>query len=132
MTAPAMHSSVVTRLPQGGVSLAKNPDTPIEAAEICHGQDVFWGVQYHPELSLGEIAASTAHQANDVIDQGLARDKSEVGAIAARMRELELMPTRKDIAWQLGLNAEIIRFERRTLEIENFLKAIEAGVLRSS
>lgn len=131
-TAPAMHSSVVTRLPPGGFSLAANPDTPIEAAEIRHGPGVFWGVQYHPELSLAEIAASTAHQADDVIDQGLARDKDEVDALAARMRELELMPTRMDIAWQLGLNAEITLFERRTREIENFLKAVEAGALRSA
>ncbi|MGR3248706.1 MAG: type 1 glutamine amidotransferase [Paracoccus sp. (in: a-proteobacteria)] len=130
-TAPAMHSSVVTRLPPGGFSLAANPDTPIEAAEIRHGQGIFWGVQYHPELALAEVAASTAHQADDVIDQGLARDKGEVDAIAARMRDLEANPARADIAWQLGLNAEIILFERRTREIENFLKAVEAGDLRS-
>lgn len=131
-TAPAMHSSVVTRLPPGGSSLAANPDTPIEAAEIRYSQGIFWGAQYHPELSLGEIAASTAHQADDLIGQGLARDKGEVEAMAARMNDLEIMPTRMDIAWQLGLNAEIILFERRTREISNFLRAIEAGELRSS
>lgn len=47
-TAPALHSSVVTRLPPGGRSLAANSDTPIEAAEIRHGNGTFWGVQYHP------------------------------------------------------------------------------------
>ncbi|MBU2956123.1 gamma-glutamyl-gamma-aminobutyrate hydrolase family protein [Paracoccus sp. 1_MG-2023] len=123
-TAPAMHSSIVTRLPPGGLTLAANPDTPIEAAEIRHGPGIFWGVQYHPELSLDEIAASTAHQADDVIAQGLACDKDEVEAMTARMRELEIMPERADIAWQLGLNAEIIQFERRTREIQNFLNAI--------
>lgn len=128
-TAPAMHSSVVTRLPSGGFSLAANPDTPIEAAEIRHGRGIFWGVQYHPELSLGEIAVSTAHQADDIIKQGLARDQREVRAMAARMQDLDAAPTRTDIAWQLGLNAEIALFERRTREIENFLNAVETGDL---
>ena len=30
--------------------LARNVDTPVEAAEIRHGNGVFWGVQYHPEF----------------------------------------------------------------------------------
>lgn len=123
-TAPAMHSSVVARLPLGGVTLAANPDTPIEAAEIRHEKGVFWGVQYYPELSPGEIAASTAHQAVDVISQGLARDQGQVDAMTARMRDLDAEPTRADIAWQLGLNPEITIFERRIREIENFLKAV--------
>lgn len=129
-TAPAMHSSVVTRLPAGALSLAANPDTPIEAAEIRHGRGTFWGVQYHPELSLSEIAASTVHQAEDVIDQGLARDRRDVEAMAARLRDLDAAPTRVDIAWQLGLNAEIALFDRRMREIANFLNAVQAGALR--
>ena len=128
--APAMHSSVVTRLPPGGTALAANPDTPIEAAEIHHGQGVFWGVQYHPELSLGEIAASTMHQADDIIDQGLARHQRDLRDMTARLRDLDASPTRSDLAWQLGLNAEIAAFERRTLEIANFLDAVDKGLLQ--
>ncbi|WP_378949404.1 type 1 glutamine amidotransferase [Paracoccus sp. R86501] len=129
-TAPAMHSSVVTRLPAGGTNLAANPDTPIEAAEIRHGRGIFWGVQYHPELSLSEIAASTLHQAEDIIDQGLARDRRDLDDMAARLRDLDDAPARVDVAWQLGLNAEISLFERRTREIDNFLNAVEKDILR--
>lgn len=130
-TAPAMHSSVVTALPPGGIVLASNPDTPVEAAEIRHGRGIFWGVQYHPELSLGEIAASTAHQADDVIRQGLARDRDDLQVMIARMWDLDRQPSRRDIAWQLGLNAEIAVFAHRMREIGNFLDGVRSGALRA-
>ena len=68
----------------GGVTLATKPGTPIEAAEIRHGKGIFRGVRYHPDLSLAEIAASTAHQSEDVTEQGLARDQGEVDALTGR------------------------------------------------
>ncbi|MCJ8140890.1 glutamine amidotransferase-related protein [Falsirhodobacter halotolerans] len=125
--APAMHSSVVTRLPPGARLLASNPDTPVEAVEIRHGTGLFWGVQYHPELSLREIAASLCHQGDEVIAQGLAQGPSEVRAMSDRLIALNDQPQRRDLAWQTGLTTEVTLFERRTVEIDNFLRALEAG-----
>ena len=68
----------------GGATLATNPDSPVKAAEIRYEKGIFRGVQYHPELSLAEIAASTAHQSEDVTEQGLARDRGEVDALTGR------------------------------------------------
>lgn len=129
--APARHSSVVILLPPGGCSLAASPDTPIEAVENRHGNSTFWGVQYDPELSLGENAASTAHQANDVFDRGLARNPGKADPMAAQLRDRDAVPTRVGIAWQLDLNGEIALFEHRSCEIESFQKTVVAGVLRS-
>jgi GMP synthase (glutamine-hydrolysing) len=58
--APAIHTDEVERLPEGAVLLAGNGVSAVQAAEIRHGGGVFWGVQYHPELTLGEIAAALA------------------------------------------------------------------------
>ena len=119
--APAMHSSVVERLPPGATLLASNRHTPVEALEIRHGNGVFWGVQYHPEITIGEVAASLRRQSSDLIKEGLALNEDAVDAHAERLEALDRDPGRSDIAWQLGLDAEITDFRRRTLELRNFL-----------
>jgi GMP synthase (glutamine-hydrolysing) len=119
--APAMHSSVVDTLPPGATLLASNRHTPVEALEIQHGNGIFWGVQYHPEITIGEIAASLRRQSSDLIKEGLASDENAVAAHAQRLEDLDRDPNRSDIAWQLGLDAETTDAHRRTLEIRNFL-----------
>jgi len=126
-TAPAMHSSVVTRLPEGAVVLARNAATPIEAVEIRHGNGVFWGVQYHPEITLAEIAASLRRQASELVQEGLAVDKAALEDHARKIEALAQDPCRSDLAWQLGLDQEVTDAARRTLELRNFLKMIFAS-----
>ena len=59
-------------LPDGALRLASNATTEVQAAEIRCGDGVFWGVQYHPEISLFEAAAALRRQADDLVQQGLA------------------------------------------------------------
>ncbi|MBS9721999.1 type 1 glutamine amidotransferase [Tianweitania sp. BSSL-BM11] len=122
--APAMHSSVIKTLPTGSTLLASNRHTPVEALEIRHGNGVFWGVQYHPEITLGEIAASLRRQSEDLVKEGLASDQAAVEAHAQKLEELDRNPKRSDLAWQLGLDPETTDADRRTLELRNFLAFI--------
>ncbi|WP_062017161.1 type 1 glutamine amidotransferase [Aureimonas sp. AU4] len=119
--APAMHSSEVVRLPDGARVLAGTVDTPVEALEIRNGDGVFWGVQYHPELSLEEIAASLRDQSDDLVEEGLAQEPGDVSAYAALVEALGREPERRDLAWRLGLDREVTDTERRRREIRNFL-----------
>lgn len=119
--APAMHSAIVDRLPAGGTCLAGTRHVPNEAAEIRSASGVFWGVQYHPELALGEIADALRGQSSALVDQGLAQDRAAVDRYAGDLDMLEASPGRQDLAWQLGLDAEVIDIRRRRREIENFL-----------
>jgi len=123
-TAPAMHSSMVKTLPHGATRLACNADTPVEAAEIRHGDGVFWGVQYHPELTLAEIAASLRRQSADLIGEGLAADEAALEDHARRLEALDRDPARRDLAWQLGLDDQIADPRLRRTELCNFLDAI--------
>jgi GMP synthase (glutamine-hydrolysing) len=50
--APSVHGDEVEALPDGATLLASNSVTEVQAAEIRLGPGIFWGVQYHPELSL--------------------------------------------------------------------------------
>lgn len=125
--APAIHSDEVEHLPEGATLLAFNEATTVQAAEVRVGEAVFWGVQYHPELTLEEVSAALSRQADTLIQDGLAADKGAVGDYTRRVDALAEAPERIDRAWALGLDAEVADRSRRTRELRNFL-----GSLRTS
>ncbi|MCC2975452.1 type 1 glutamine amidotransferase [Sphingomonas sp. PL-96] len=119
--APAVHTDEVATLPQGARLLASNSVTQVQAAEIRHDQGIFWGVQYHPEISLREVAAALRRQAEDLIEHGLARDELDVATHAAVVEALHQEPERPDLAWRLGLNEQVTDPMQRMTELRNFL-----------
>ncbi|RDE06072.1 type 1 glutamine amidotransferase [Sphingomonas aracearum] len=119
--APAIHTDEVAELPDGATLLASNAVTRIQAAEIRCGDGVFWGVQYHPEISLFEVAAALRRQSDDLIEHELARDGDAVEKHAAMVEALHNAPDRRDLAWQLGLDEQVTVPERRSIEIRNFV-----------
>jgi GMP synthase (glutamine-hydrolysing) len=119
--APAVHTDEVEALPPGGTLLASNSVTRVQAAEIRHDGGVFWGVQYHPEISLREVAAALRRQSADLIEHGLARDETDVETHAAVVDALHREPERRDLAWRLGLNEQVTNESARMTELRNFL-----------
>ena len=122
--APAVHTDEVERLPEGAVPLAGNGVSAVQAAEIRHLGGVFWGVQYHPELTLWEIAAALRRQASDLVEQGLARDGRAVDEHAGRIEALHREPSRRDLAWQLGLDEQVTDPALRQTELRNFVERL--------
>ncbi len=122
--APAIHTDEVERLPGGALCLARNEVTAVQAAEIRLGPGTFWGVQYHPELSLAEIAAALRRQAADLVREGFAADFRTLEDHAALIEALGREPERRDLAWRLGLDDEVTRTERRRSELRNFIAAL--------
>jgi GMP synthase (glutamine-hydrolysing) len=119
--APAVHTDEVEELPAGGTLLASNSVTNVQAAEIRHDRGVFWGVQYHPEISLREVAAALRRQAQDIVEHGLARDELDVVTYAASVEALHKEPQRRDLAWRLGLDEQVINETKRMTELRNFI-----------
>lgn len=122
--APAIHTDEVARLPEGSILLSANGTTAVQAAEIKSGKGVFWGVQYHPEISLFEVAAALRRQSDDLVEHGLAPDAEAVASHAALVEALHEAPGRKDLAWRLGVDEEVTVPERRTREIRNFVERL--------
>ncbi|PZO77255.1 MAG: glutamine amidotransferase [Sphingomonas hengshuiensis] len=120
--APAIHGDEVWELPPGATLLAGNAVTRVQAAEIRFGRGVFWGVQYHPELALREIAAAIADQAGDLVEAGLAERESDVAARADAIASLHDDPGNRALRWQLGVDGEFAEERRRRREIANFLE----------
>jgi len=119
--APAIHGDEVATLPADATLLASNHATRVQAAEIRHDGGIFWGVQYHPELSLGEIAVALRRQADDLVEQGLVSDEATLGEQAALIETLGDDPARHDLAWRLGLDDQVTDTDLRRTELRNFV-----------
>ena len=120
--AAAIHGDEVEMLPAGATLLASNGVTHVQAAEIRYDKGVFWGVQYHPELALGEIAVALRRQAGALIEAGLATSFDDVALRADQLEALHRDPKCRALLWALGVDAELADEERRRTEIRNFLQ----------
>ncbi|WP_267379038.1 type 1 glutamine amidotransferase [Sphingomonas sp. GC_Shp_6] len=120
--APAIHGDEVEDLPPGATLLAGNGVTAVQAAEIRFERGIFWGVQYHPELALGEIAVALRAQAADLVAAGLADAQADVNARADDLLALHRDPGSRALRWKLGVDAEFAEERWRRREIVNFLR----------
>jgi GMP synthase (glutamine-hydrolysing) len=121
--APAIHLDLVTDLPGDCTVLATNAMAGVQAAEIRQDGGVFWGVQYHPEFSLGEMAAILGRRGPTLLAEGFCRTPEDAATFIADLQALHDDPSRFDLAWRHGLDAEILDPVRRTREIRNFIES---------
>ncbi|MGE7204539.1 type 1 glutamine amidotransferase [Sphingomonas sp. NPDC019816] len=122
--AAALHGDEVLELPAGATLLASNAVTQVQAAEIRHDGGVFWGVQYHPELALREIAIAIAAQADELVEAGLADSEDDVEARARDIDALHDAPESRALHWRLGVDGEFAEERLRRREIANFLASL--------
>jgi len=120
--APAIHLDMVTVLPGDCTVLASNAVSEVQAAEIRQDGGVFWGVQYHPEFSLGELAVILGRRTEILVREGFCATPEAAAAYTADLAALHAEPTRFDLAWRHGLDREVLEPERRTREIRNFVE----------
>jgi GMP synthase (glutamine-hydrolysing) len=121
--APAIHLDIVSTLPKDCTVLAQNSLAAIQAAEIRHDGGRFWGVQYHPEFSLGELATILGRRLEVLVREGFCESLEDASAYVADLAALHATPTRMSLAWRHGLDAEVLDPYRRTRDIRNFIEA---------
>jgi len=119
--APAIHGDEVVRLPPGAIVTAWNAMSQVQAAEIRHEGGVFWGVQYHPEFTLRDLAFILQRYGQTLVDEGFFADLAALESYAADLSTLAADSARTDIAWRLGLGADILQPELRLREIANWI-----------
>jgi GMP synthase (glutamine-hydrolysing) len=122
--APAIHSDIVTRLPQGSIVTAHNAMSEVQAAEIRLGRAVFWGVQYHPEYGLHDIAAVIRRYGQTLVTEGFFADLIELERYAADLSTLAANQQRRDIAWRLGFGDDIMKQSVRQTELSNWIASL--------
>lgn len=118
------HFDDVESLPSGAIHLAGNNITPIQAAIVTQEGTAFWAVQYHPEYDLAELAALTRFRMDGLLESGYFSDHAAARSFVKDLEALHKDPTRKDIAWQLGIDQDVMDADIRTLEVKNWIENI--------
>jgi GMP synthase (glutamine-hydrolysing) len=116
-----VHGDDIEQLPERAVVLASN-DMGLQAVELWHGRGRCWGVQYHPEYSFSEIAATALRYGAALIEEDLFTDRAELEAFVADLRVLMRDPRDRRLTWKHGLGPALQHDSSRLAELRNWLE----------
>ncbi len=115
------HYDVVSEVPEGGTVLAVNSFSGVQAISVTHKKGTFWGTQYHPEYNLHEMARLIVAREQVLTEQGFFTGQEDMKLLVDRMERLHASPDRKDLAWQLGIESDILDPAVREQEYANWI-----------
>ena len=118
------HVDEITHLPPGAVLLSSNAFTHVQSVSIVHRGGVFWGLQYHPEYDLHEMARLTWCRIDKLIKLGFFRDRPAAGNFVNLLETLHQDGSRKDIAWLLGIDEDVMNGDIRLTEVRNWIEQL--------
>jgi len=121
---PCIHLDEVTHVPEGAVVLASNNHSRVQAISFKSQGTDFWGVQYHPEFDLFHMARLAVMYSDLMIEGGFYKSVAEGKLLAADMETLHADHSRFDLAWKLGVDADVLDDDIRTLEIRNWIERL--------
>jgi GMP synthase (glutamine-hydrolysing) len=119
--AVTVHLDEVEIMAPGTTVLAANAHSAVQAAEIRVDGAVAWGVQYHPEFSLADMAAIMRRYGPRLLQEGFFADAPTRDAYVADLDALDRAPDNKPLAWRYGIDASVLDPRVRTTEIANWL-----------
>ncbi len=115
------HDDEITELPEGAVRLAGNPFTHVQSVSVDYLNGKFWGLQYHPEYDLHEMARLTWCRIDKMTKLGFFPDREAGEAHVAMLEALSKDPGRKDLAWTLGVDEDVMDTNVRRIEVKNWI-----------
>ena len=85
-------------------------------------QGEFWGLQYHPEYDLHELARLLHCRREVSIKLGFFRDVKSADAMIEDLETLFADRSRSDLAWRYGIDDDVLDDKIRLCEVQNFVK----------
>jgi len=120
--APTVHLDEVETLAPGTTVLATNAVSEVQSAEIRYDGAVAWGVQYHPEYPLREIAAIVRRIGPRLINEGFFLNEADIETFAGDLDALDRDPHDKRLAWRHGISKNVLDKRLRVGEIANWVE----------
>ncbi len=124
------HDDEVTHLPAGALLLAGNGHTHVQSVAVTHQGGVFWGLQYHPEYDLHELARLCYCRKQKLVEKGFFRELDEAQKFVDQLEALHQDPGRKDIAWLLGIDEDVMNEDIRRAEVYNWINHLVLPSMR--
>src|SRR5262244_2331589 len=120
--AVTVHLDEVETLAPDTTVLALNAMAGVQAAEIRRDGTVAWGVQYHPEYSLKELAAIVRRTGMRLVEEGFFADEAGLHDYASEMMTLDREPTNRPLAWRHGIDGAVLDSRLRVKEVANWIE----------
>ncbi len=117
-----VHLDEVQTLAPNMQVLAANAISQVQAAEIRYNGTTAWGVQYHPEYTLHDMAATIRRYGKKMVDDGFFSRESELIHYAEEMEMLHSDPKNKALAWKHGIDGGVLDKMLRVTEINNWVQ----------
>jgi GMP synthase (glutamine-hydrolysing) len=109
-------------LPAGATVLATNAVSAVQSIELRTPGSVAWGVQYHPEYPLREVAAIVRRIGARLLEEGFFKDTADIQVFAADLDTLDRDPDCKRLAWRHGISKNVLDKKLRTSEVANWME----------
>src|SRR5689334_16101615 len=120
--AVTVHLDEVETLAPDTTVLALNAMAGVQAAEIRrNGNAAAWGVQYHPEYSLKELAAIVRRTGMRLVEEGFFADEPDLLHYADDLMVLHNDPHNKPLAWRHGIDRAVLDRSLRIREVANWI-----------
>ena len=120
--APTVHLDEVETLPPGATVLATNAVSSVQSIELRTNGSVAWGVQYHPEYPLREIAAIVRRIGARLIEEGFFKDTADIQVFSEDLDTLDKDPTCKRLSWRHGISKNVLDKKLRVSEVANWIE----------
>ena len=118
------HVDEVTHLPPGAVRLSGNAFTHVQSVAVTHKRGTFWALQYHPEYSLYNMARLIFCRVDKLVKGGFFADRAAALDYVDKLETLHAHPERKDLAWALGIDTDILDQQVRQVEVRNWINRL--------
>jgi GMP synthase (glutamine-hydrolysing) len=118
------HLDEITQLPPGGVLLATNDFTHVQAIGVKHAKGTFWGLAYHPEYDLHEMARLITARAQKLVAEDFFQSHEELAQYVEKLETLHQNPNRKDLRWQLDIDDDVLSDQVRQVEFRNWINKL--------
>jgi len=120
--APTVHLDEVEALPAGSTVLATNAVSDVQSVEIRTNGSVAWGVQYHPEYPLRELAAIVRRIGTRLIGEGFFANEDDIQTFARDLDTLDKDPHCKRLSWRHGISKNVLDKTLRVSEVANWIE----------
>lgn len=120
--APTVHLDEVETLAPGMVVLSTNAVSDVQSAEIRSNGSLAWGVQYHPEYPLREIATIVRRIGTRLIGEGFFADNADIAIYSGDLDALDKNPDDKRLAWRHGISKNVLDKKLRVSEVANWIE----------
>ena len=120
--APTVHLDEVETLPPGATVLASNAVSAVQSVEIRTPDSIAWGVQYHPEYPLRELATIVRRIGTGLIREGFFAEEADVKSFAQDLDALDADPDCKRLSWRHGISRNVLDKKLRVSEVANWME----------